>query len=196
VTAPLRRNAGPRAVARDLVCRCGWKKADARAVTGKKWRPSHASPRRALSSSAQRVLLRALETEPEAVARVLRLCLFLGLRIAEATRVTARSLRPGSLRVFGKGSKWRTVPLDVDPNGAAAVEGLPVRADITPARVQRACRRLAEAYPTLADLTPHVLRHTFATNALRRCVDPAKLQAALGHDKFSTTLTYLHTLEP
>ena len=192
-----RQNVGPRAVARELVRHCGWVKADARAVTGKKWRPSHASPRKALDERAQAVLWRALDAEVDPdVALVLRLCLVLGLRIAEATTVDrSRVTRDGrGLRVFGKGSKWRTVPLDVDARARAVVAHLPDAATVSAGRAQRACLRLADAHPELAELTPHVLRHTFATNALRRCVDPKKLQAALGHDKFSTTLTYLHTL--
>lgn len=192
-----RRNEGPRAIARELVQRCGWLKADARAVTGKKWRPSHASPRKALDEQAQRILWRALDEEvaPD-VALVLKLCLVLGLRIAEATTVDARRVtRDGQgLRVLGKGSKWRTVPLDVDARARHVVASLPADTTVSPGRAQRACLKLADAHPELADLTPHVLRHTFATNALRRCVDPKKLQGALGHTSFHTTLTYLHTL--
>lgn len=191
----LRRNAGARAIARELVNHCGWLKADARAITGKKWRKSMASPRAALSPDAQRVLLRALDAEVDPdVALVLRLCLVLGLRIAEATTVDRSRVTPTGLRVFGKGSKWRTVPWSVDRGAKALAARLPAVATVTPGRAQRACTRLAAAHPELAALTPHVLRHTFATNALRCCMDPKALQAALGHDKFNTTLTYLHTL--
>lgn len=191
----LRRNAGARAIARELVNHCGWLKADARAITGKKWRKSMASPRAALSPDAQRVLLRALDAEVDPdVALVLRLCLVLGLRIAEATMVDRSRVTPEGLRVFGKGSKWRTVPWSVDRGAKALAARLPAVATVTPGRAQRACTRLAAAHPELSALTPHVLRHTFATNALRCCMDPKALQAALGHDKFNTTLTYLHTL--
>ena len=191
----LRRNAGARAIARELVNHCGWVKADARAITGKKWRKSMASPRAALSPDAQRVLLRALDAEVDTdVALVLRLCLVLGLRIAEATTVDRSRVTAAGLRVFGKGSKWRTVPWSVDRGARALAARLPAVATVTPGRAQRACTRLAAAHPELSALTPHVLRHTFATNALRCCMDPKALQAALGHDKFNTTLTYLHTL--
>ena len=191
----LRRNAGARAIARELVNHCGWLKADARAITGKKWRKSMASPRAALSPDAQRVLLRALDAEVDPdVALVLRLCLVLGLRIAEATTVDRSRVTAAGLRVFGKGGKWRTVPWSVDRGAKALAARLPAVATVTPGRAQRACTRLAAAHPELAALTPHVLRHTFATNALRCCMDPKALQAALGHDKFNTTLTYLHTL--
>lgn len=193
---PLRQNAGARAIARELVRHCGWLKADARAITGKKWRKSMASPRHALSPDAQRVLLRALDSEVDPdVALVLRLCLVLGLRIAEATTVDRSRVTPEGLRVFGKGSKWRTVPWSVNRDARALASRLPAVATVSPGRAQRACTRMAAAHPELADLTPHVLRHTFATNALRCCMDPKALQAALGHDKFNTTLTYLHTLE-
>jgi site-specific recombinase XerD len=39
---------------------------------------------------------------------------------------------------------------------------------------------------------PHELRHTFATTMLERGVDLATLQAAMGHQRLSSTLVYLH----
>lgn len=197
----LRRNDGPRAIARELRQTCGWKRAEALDVLGKKWRKSHGSPRKALTPAAQDAFHAALAggvsagtIAPDA-ARCLLLCLVFGLRIAEAVTVSRGSLTAKGLRVFGKGQKWRTVPLDLDPLGVELARDLPAGPACTPGRAQTLCRRLARETPELAALTPHVLRHTYATNALRRCIDPRRLQEALGHDKIGTTLTYLHSLQ-
>lgn len=186
-------NPGPRAVARAYAQGCGWKKSAVLALIGKKWRKGMASPRRALTAAQQSVFLTALGNGDagQPCGSVLLLALVFGLRIAEATALTTASVTPGGLRVYGKGSKWRTVSYAVDPRSREATKLLRATPLASAGACQAACRRLARMHPTLANLTPHVLRHTFATDAVGRCVDPRVLQAALGHDKFSTTITYL-----
>jgi integrase len=183
---PLRPNDGARAVAREYVQNHGWTKEQARKVFGRKSDGRTFSTRRALTDAEQRRLTDAIAREPAKVRATLRACLHLGLRISEVA--TVEQTRNGA-RVLGKGTKFREVPLDFDRESSAALREVLREGAATPAAAQAACRRIAAA--TGLRVTPHVLRHTWATNAMHRGVDPKRLQAALGHCNLKTTLRYL-----
>jgi len=129
-----------------------------------------------------------------------------GLRVAEALSLTARALPLSStLRVTGKRSKTRIVP--IVPAVAEAVadyvrqcpypiagdsplfvgaRGGPLNSDLVRRSVAGARRRLG-----LPDsLTPHALRHSFATHLLARGADLRALQELLGHASLSSTQIY------
>jgi integrase/recombinase XerD len=55
--------------------------------------------------------------------------------------------------------------------------------------------RLARQAGIQKQISPHALRHTFATNELRRGVPIHQLQADLGHSDLSTTAVYLHVVD-
>ncbi|MES2120197.1 MAG: tyrosine recombinase XerC [Pseudomonadota bacterium] len=129
-----------------------------------------------------------------------------GLRVAEALSLTARELPIGAtLRVTGKRSKTRVVP--IVPAVREAIEeyakacpyplsgdvplfvgarGGPLNADLVRRAVAAARKRLG-----LPDtLTPHALRHSFATHLLARGADLRALQELLGHASLSSTQIY------
>ncbi len=157
-------------------------------------------------------LLAAPDTEtPEGLrdAAILEVFYSCGLRVSELAGLPLRdvSLEEGQLRVRGKGNKTRVVPL-----GRGAMEKirawLAARAEwpspastlfITPrgARMGRAAvwqvvKRHARAANIQQNVTPHMLRHSFATHLLDHGADLRAVQELLGHADISTTQIYTH----
>lgn len=134
-----------------------------------------------------------------------------GLRRAEVVGLTKDALVERSdgfsLRFSGKGGKTRTVPLSSAAH-PALVEWLAVRVrvpttapyvfvttagnGVDPQQVKRDCQKLGERIGTRYKLTPHVLRRTFATRALRASGDIRAVQVLLGHASIQTTEVYTH----
>jgi integrase/recombinase XerC len=128
-----------------------------------------------------------------------------GLRIGEALSLRHKDLAGESLTVTGKGNKQRRVPLL--PFVKAVIEkykaaspfaGRPedpvflgVRGDVLNAGVaQRNLRRLRRDLNLPDTVTPHALRHSFATHLLAHGADLRSLQELLGHASLSTTQVY------
>ena len=136
-----------------------------------------------------------------------------GLRVTELVGLKLHEINfdMGVVRVFGKGSKERLVPL-----GETAIDE--VRSYLAGARndllngrrsddlfvtargaamTRQAFWQLIKRYATLAGidakrLSPHVLRHAFATHLLNHGADLRVVQLLLGHSDISTTQIYTH----
>ncbi len=127
-----------------------------------------------------------------------------GLRVQELTRLERRHYdrREGIVRVMGKGRKERLCPLG-EPAVAAIdryVEACPfddqflfVSAKgrpLTPRFIQLALKEYLRIAGLDAKLTPHKLRHTFATHLLDQGADLRSVQELLGHAQVTTTQIY------
>ncbi len=153
----------------------------------------------------------ALAEEPWIAARdmaVLTLLYGCGLRISEALNLRSGDAPIGAtdvIRVVGKGGRERVVP--VIPAVRRAIEAylelLPFPLEpgeplfrgarggaLSPRIVQLAIARLRGALGLEASVTPHALRHSFATHLLGRGGDLRTIQELLGHASLSTTQIY------
>jgi integrase/recombinase XerD len=133
-----------------------------------------------------------------------------GLRVSEliGLRVDGVNTEAGFVRCIGKGSKERIVPLG-DSAAGAVVAYLQSRRVRKPTdylflnnRGEKLSRmgfwKILKAYGLRAGirkrLTPHVLRHSFATHLLERGADLRAVQTMLGHSDISTTEIYTHVM--
>lgn len=135
-----------------------------------------------------------------------------GLRVSELVglELTQINLQQGVLRVTGKGNKERLVPL-----GEEAIKWLEkyiseVRAEILKGKVTDALfvtkrggamtrqafwyliKRYAFQAEIASEISPHTLRHAFATHLLNHGADLRVVQMLLGHSDLSTTQIYTH----
>lgn len=134
-----------------------------------------------------------------------------GLRVSEIVRLTAGdlNLELGFLTVIGKGDKERVVPLGrsaVDwtrrylisrsrlTGDRKAVNSLFVTDTGTPLTRQQFWRILVNygEEAGIGHISPHVLRHSFATHLLENGADLRSVQMMLGHSDISTTQIYTH----
>ncbi|HNW33526.1 MAG TPA: tyrosine recombinase, partial [Candidatus Ozemobacteraceae bacterium] len=135
-----------------------------------------------------------------------------GLRASEAVSLTRISLdaSQGLIRVTGKGSKERIVPLtpaaaeavreylrrrDAEQPKARSESALFLNMQGTPLQVRSVARILEKHIRTIAlakHISPHDLRHSFATHLLNGGADLRAVQDMLGHASLSTTQIYTH----
>lgn len=140
---------------------------------------------------------------------ILELLYSSGLRVTELTSLDIGdiNMKESLVRVKGKGRKERIIPI-----GSQAMDAvqnyLPERVSIKKKSsalflnnrggrlTQRSVRRILLHYSKMinlkSDLSPHTLRHTFATHLLHEGADLRSIQELLGHSSLSTTQKYTH----
>lgn len=141
---------------------------------------------------------------------ILELLFSTGLRVSELTSLDIKdvNLKSGEFSVRGKGDKIRMVFLSVSAK-IALNEYLMHRKDmepalfvgarkgaqtarLTPRTMERIVKRCAAKAGIVKKITPHTLRHSFATDLLRNGADLRSVQEMLGHSSITTTQVYTH----
>jgi len=148
------------------------------------------------------------------LACLLELLYASGLRVSELVGLDLQDLLAAerTLRVLGKGRKERLVPYH--PKAASVLasylafrsqflveKGLPPTSALflnqrggrlTPTSVRNLLRAALEGAALRSRISPHALRHSFATHLLNRGMDLRAIQELLGHASLSTTQRYTH----
>lgn len=137
---------------------------------------------------------------------ILELFYSTGIRLAELVALDVSDIDPftETLRVMGKGSKQRVCPIGVPAmralqqyrSRAQVEEGAlflsKLRRRITGRAVSDILRKYLEASDIGLSISPHKLRHSFATHMLDHGADLRTVQTLLGHASLSTTQIYTH----
>lgn len=135
-----------------------------------------------------------------------------GLRVSELTELRLSHIyrQEGYMRILGKGSKQRLVPispvadeqfgywlqdrsqLNIKPEYADIAFLNHYGRQLTRAMIFTIVKRLAEAAGIRKTISPHTLRHSFATHLLQNGADLRIIQQLLGHESIVTTEIYTH----
>ena len=157
------------------------------------------------------------DTKPQQLLdhAILELIYACGLRVSEACnlQVNEVDLESGKVRVTGKGNKTRIVPIasgarDVLKQYFSVVRPLFLKKNSTrffinrygrnvnPEYVQRMLHQKDLELGFTKHITPHKLRHSYATHLLENGADLRSIQEMLGHANIKTTELYTHVANP
>lgn len=139
-----------------------------------------------------------------------------GLRVSELTKLNRDKidLERREFGIVGKGGKARVVflssravdwivkylnerkdhynPLFIHHKGKIEVDANGEKMRLTPRSIQRMIKKYSHKIKLPVDVTPHVMRHSFATDLLIAGADIRSVQEMLGHKNISTTQIYTH----
>jgi integrase/recombinase XerD len=159
----------------------------------------------------ERLLARPDVTTPRGArdAAMIEVLYSTGLRVSELCKLALLDIGPGYLRTVGKGKKTRIVPLGeraeaairryLDESRPVLLSGKQSPAlfvtHLGRSMTRQGFHKLLALYGRavgIADLHPHLLRHSFATHLLDHGADLRAVQTMLGHADVSTTEIYTH----
>ncbi len=170
-------------------------------------------------SDLERLLAAPLSTEALEIIKkrdkaILELFFSTGLRVSELCKLKIENinLKKDEFTVRGKGSKLRIVFLsddakdwldqylklrqDINPylfiSHDKATTGRKELENLTPRSVQRLVQKYAKIAGITKQVTPHTMRHSYATDLLMNGADIRSVQAMLGHSSITTTQVYTH----
>lgn len=145
---------------------------------------------------------------------ILELLFSTGLRVSELANLLKENvnIKKDEFTIIGKGGKARVVFLseqakhwlqkyldkrkDMNPNLFISHDKRTGKKDndspITPRSIQRIVQRYARAAGITKAVTPHTLRHSYATDLLQNGADIRSVQTMLGHSSITTTQIYTH----
>ena len=134
-----------------------------------------------------------------------------GLRVSElcSLNISSVNIKSGEFSVIGKGKKLRIVFLSdnarnslknylnkrTDMDKALFVRHVKNKKDslrLSERSIQRIIKKYAQAAGIVKNITPHKLRHSFATDLLQNGADIRSVQSMLGHSSITTTQIYTH----
>ncbi len=151
---------------------------------------------------------------------ILELLFSTGLRVSELVGLDREDLnsKTREISVLGKGRKLRVVfvsdtaaealakylqarsdefkPLFIRFKGGTPIDPEGWDARLTVRSIQKIVKKYARIAGIAVDPSPHTLRHTFATDLLRRGADIRAVQELLGHANIATTQIYTHITNP
>ncbi|HDI02935.1 MAG TPA: hypothetical protein ENF67_00105 [Candidatus Pacearchaeota archaeon] len=144
-------------------------------------------------------IIKAAETEKSEL--MIRMLYYTGLRVSELVNLKREDidLEKGICLVKGKGNKERQVflPKKLKEKLKVFFEKHPDYVyvfsrdkPLTPRNVQKILKRIAKKLEIKKKVTPHKLRHSFATHLLESGVNIRTIQALLGHENLQTTQIY------
>ena len=185
-------------------------------ITPKK---EQALPKTISAEDIERMMNSLAEAEnPRAIQRWAMMELFYstGIRLSELVGLNEEDIDPrlNQIKVLGKGSKQRIVPMGEQAQkaleqhlaGKSDLYGNHTDADakkavflaangqrMYPRAVQRIIKNILTQFSEVTQKSPHVLRHSFATHLLDKGADIRVIKELLGHADLSATQVYTHT---
>ena len=137
---------------------------------------------------------------------ILSFIVYTGVRVSELTNILIDDidLKENNVRILGKGDKERIIPI---ARGLSELLKNYIKTRnytgkylfvskygrrLTPLSIQLIVKKYAKEAHLAKHVTPHKLRHTFATLALESGVNPITISELLGHSSLNTTMKYTH----